>query len=140
MYVARFSYDLLPSNRQQGIDFVRKEVETAFSNGLDARLRIVRLTCRDQKRPRQDARVRCRGCIPPFVRRLSSEGPQRRSRDEMVLKVEGVVNGGMHAEEALSGSSRFEALHLALSSPDSLMRVLRTIVAPKPLFVRTTQP
>jgi hypothetical protein len=40
MYVARFSYDLLPSNRQQGIDFVRKEVETAFSNGLNARLLV----------------------------------------------------------------------------------------------------
>jgi hypothetical protein len=26
----------------------------------------------------------------------------------MALKVEGVVNRGMHAEEALSGSSRFE--------------------------------
>jgi hypothetical protein len=35
----------------------------------------------------------------------------------MALKVEGVVNRGMHAEEALSGSSRFEPLHLALSSP-----------------------
>src|SRR5271166_3023670 len=43
----------------------------------------------------------------------------------MALKVEGVVNGGMHAEEALSGSSRFEPLHLALSSPYRLMRVLR---------------
>jgi|SRR5260370_32306757 len=69
---------------------------------------IVRLTCCDQKSPRQDARLRCRDCIPPFVRRLNSEGPQRRSRDEMALKVEGVVNGGMHAEEALSGSSRFK--------------------------------
>jgi hypothetical protein len=33
----------------------------------------------------------------------------------MALKVEGVVDRGMHAEEALSGSSRFEPLHLALS-------------------------
>jgi hypothetical protein len=41
MYVARFSYDLLPSNRQLRIDFVRKEVETAFSNGLNARLGAV---------------------------------------------------------------------------------------------------
>ena len=57
----------------------------------------------------------------------------------MALKVEGVVNRGMHAEEALSGSSRFEPLHLALSSPYRLMRVLRPIVAPKPLFVRTAQ-
>jgi hypothetical protein len=35
----------------------------------------------------------------------------------MALKVEGVVDGGMYAEEALGRSSRFEALHLALSSP-----------------------
>jgi hypothetical protein len=33
MYVARFSYDLLPINRQQGIDFVRKEVETPSETG-----------------------------------------------------------------------------------------------------------
>jgi hypothetical protein len=32
----------------------------------------------------------------------------------MALKVEGVVDGGMHAEEALGRSSRFEPLHLAL--------------------------
>src|SRR5271165_6521751 len=57
----------------------------------------------------------------------------------MALKVESVVNGGVHAEEALSGSSRFKPLHLALSSPYRLMRVLRPIVAPKPLFVRTGQ-
>jgi len=57
----------------------------------------------------------------------------------MALKVEGVVNGGMHAEEALGRSSRFEPLHLALSSPYRLMRVLRPIVHPKPLFVRTAQ-
>jgi hypothetical protein len=71
--------------------------------------------------------------------RLGSEDPQRRPRDEMALKVEGVVNGGVHAEEALSGSSRFEPLHLALSSPYRLMRVLCAIVAPKPLFVRIVQ-
>jgi hypothetical protein len=40
MYVARFSYDLLPINRQQGIDFVRKEVETALRKGLNARLLV----------------------------------------------------------------------------------------------------
>jgi hypothetical protein len=45
-----------------------------------------------------------------------SEGPERRSRDEMALKVEGVVSSSMHAEQALSGSSRFEPLHLALGA------------------------
>jgi hypothetical protein len=57
----------------------------------------------------------------------------------MASKIAGVMNHGMHAEEAVSGSSRFEPLHLALSSPYKLMRVLRPIVAPKPLFVRTAQ-
>jgi hypothetical protein len=57
----------------------------------------------------------------------------------MALKVEGVVNGGMHSEEALSGSSRFEPLHLALSSPYRLMRVLRPDYCSEALFVRTAQ-
>jgi hypothetical protein len=105
----------------------------------NSRSGIVRLTCRDQKARGRDAQSRRRDRIPPFASRLSSEGPQRRSRDEMALRVEGVVDGGMHAEETLSGSSRFEPLHLALSSPYRLMRVLRPIVAPKPLFVRTAQ-
>jgi len=39
----------------------------------------------------------------------------------MALKVEGILNGGMHAREALGGSSRFEPLHLALSSSPRLM-------------------
>src|SRR6202040_2369315 len=66
--------------------------------------------------------------MPPSVRRLGSEDPERRPRDEMALKVEIIVDGGMHAEEALGGSSRLEPLHLALSSPYRLMRVLRPII------------
>jgi hypothetical protein len=31
----------------------------------------------------------------------------------MALKVEGIVDSGMHAEEALGRSSRLEALHLS---------------------------
>ena len=50
----------------------------------------------------------------------------------MALKVEGVVDRGMHAEEVLGGSSRFEPLHLALSSPYGLMRILE----PKPYRAR----
>jgi hypothetical protein len=34
----------------------------------------------------------------------------------MALKVEAVVSSSMHAEEVLSGSSRFEPLHLALGA------------------------
>ena len=40
MYLARFSYDVLPVNRQRAIDFIRREVEAARSNGLNARLLV----------------------------------------------------------------------------------------------------
>jgi hypothetical protein len=39
----------------------------------------------------------------------------------MALKVEGVVDGGMHAEKTLGGASRLKALHFALSSSHRLM-------------------
>ena len=58
----------------------------------------------------------------------------------MALKVEGVVDRGMHVEEALGGSSRFEPLHLALLSSYRLMRVLGAIILPEPLFMRAGQP
>ena len=40
MYLARFSYDVLPVNRQRAIDFIRREVEAARGNGLSARMLI----------------------------------------------------------------------------------------------------
>jgi hypothetical protein len=40
MYLARFSYDMLPVNRQQAIDFIRQEVEIARRDGLTARLLV----------------------------------------------------------------------------------------------------
>src|SRR6516164_4675202 len=49
----------------------------------------------------------CNGVFP-LARRFGSENPERRSRDEMALKVEVIVDGGMHAQKALGGSSRFE--------------------------------
>jgi len=55
----------------------------------------------------------------------------------VALKVEGVVNGGVHAEEALGGSSRLEPLQLAFASSDCLMRVFRPIVVSQPLVMRT---
>src|SRR6266436_300444 len=58
----------------------------------------------------------------------------------MALKVEGIMDGGMHAEKALGGSCRFEPLHFALSASHYLMRVLRPIVASKPLLMRAGQP
>jgi hypothetical protein len=57
----------------------------------------------------------------------------------MALKIEGVVDRGMHAEEALGRPSRFESPHLALSSPYRLMRILGAIVFPEPLLMRAGQ-
>ncbi|MBV8777518.1 MAG: hypothetical protein JO258_10010 [Alphaproteobacteria bacterium] len=40
MYLARFSYELLPVNRQQALDFIRREVEAATRKGKTARLLV----------------------------------------------------------------------------------------------------
>ncbi|HEV7393654.1 MAG TPA: hypothetical protein VGO08_18580 [Burkholderiales bacterium] len=40
MYIARFSYAVLPVNRQRAIDFIRREVEAAQRRQLDARLLV----------------------------------------------------------------------------------------------------
>ena len=40
MYLARFSYDVLPINRQRAIDFIRREVEAARSKGLGSRMLV----------------------------------------------------------------------------------------------------
>jgi hypothetical protein len=40
MYVARFSYNVLPVNRTRAIDFIRREVETARAQGLRAQLLV----------------------------------------------------------------------------------------------------
>jgi hypothetical protein len=40
MYLARFCYDVLPVNRQRGIDFIRREVEAARGNHLNARMLV----------------------------------------------------------------------------------------------------
>jgi hypothetical protein len=57
----------------------------------------------------------------------------------MALNIEGVVDRGMHAEEALGRSSRFEALHFALSSPHRLMRILGAIIFSETLLMRAGQ-
>ena len=44
----------------------------------------------------------------------------------MALEIEGVVDGGEHAEKLLGGASRLEPLHLALSPSHHLMRVFAT--------------
>jgi hypothetical protein len=40
MYLARFSYDVLPVNRDRAIEFIRREVEAAKWKELNARLLI----------------------------------------------------------------------------------------------------
>ncbi|MBV8936553.1 MAG: hypothetical protein JO320_05845 [Alphaproteobacteria bacterium] len=40
MYLARFCYDVLPVNRQRAIDFIRREVEAARANQLNARMLV----------------------------------------------------------------------------------------------------
>jgi hypothetical protein len=40
MYLARFSYDVLPVNRQKAIEFIRREANAASDAGLQARLLI----------------------------------------------------------------------------------------------------
>ena len=57
-----------------------------------------------------------------FACRRGSEDAQRRSRDEMALKVEIVVDGSVHTGKAPGGSSRFEPLHfcaLVVAPPDT---------------------
>jgi hypothetical protein len=41
----------------------------------------------------------------------------------MALKVEGVVDGGVHAEKPLGGASRLESLHFVLSPSYRLIQV-----------------
>jgi hypothetical protein len=40
MYVARFSYDLLPANRQRALEFIRRELDAARTGGLHARILV----------------------------------------------------------------------------------------------------
>lgn len=40
MYIARFSYDVLPKHRQQAIEFIRREADAARKQGLAAKLLI----------------------------------------------------------------------------------------------------
>jgi hypothetical protein len=40
MYIARFSYSVLPVNRQRALDFIHREVEAAQRKKLKARLLV----------------------------------------------------------------------------------------------------
>jgi len=100
---------------------------------------IVSLTCGEQTSPRPGARSPCRDRVAPLVGRLGSEDPERRARDEMALKVEGVMDGGVHAKKPLGRSSRLEPLHFVLSSSHQLVRIFGAIVLPQSLLMRAGQ-
>jgi hypothetical protein len=57
----------------------------------------------------------------------------------MALMVERIVDGAVHAQEALGGCCRFEPLHLALSPSHDLVGVLSPIIFVEPLVVTTGQ-
>jgi hypothetical protein len=40
MFLARFSYEILPVNRERALELIRQELEAARSSGLNARLLI----------------------------------------------------------------------------------------------------
>ena len=40
MYLARFSYDIAPSNRQRALELMHREVNAAHERGLEARILI----------------------------------------------------------------------------------------------------
>jgi len=57
----------------------------------------------------------------------------------MALKIEGVMDGGVHIEKTLGGARQLEPLHFVLSSSHSLTRVFGSVVLPLPLLMRAGQ-
>jgi hypothetical protein len=66
---------------------------------------LVTATIDELRRARANQVSCCCDGILPLRRRFGSEGPQRGPGDEVALKIERVVDGGMDTEEALRGSS-----------------------------------
>jgi hypothetical protein len=52
-------------------------IVTNLSRPAERIVRIVKLTCIEQNKPEAGTRSHCRDRIPPLVRRLGSEDPQR---------------------------------------------------------------
>jgi hypothetical protein len=61
------------------------------------------------------------GRVLPLLRGRGSEEAQRRSGDQMALKVEDIMDDSMNGEKTLRRHRRLEALHLVLSSSDHLV-------------------
>jgi hypothetical protein len=51
MYIARFSYSVLPINRQRALDFIRREVQSAQRDKLNARLLVPLVRRQDKLTP-----------------------------------------------------------------------------------------
>ena len=66
---------------------------------------LVTATIDELRRARANQVLCCCDGVLPLRRRFGSEGPQRGPGDEVALKIERVVDGGMDTEEALGGSS-----------------------------------
>jgi len=62
---------------------------------------IVTVTCDGLKEASEDQLLRCGNGDLPMRCRVGTEYAERRAGDQMALKVEGVVDGGVNAEEAL---------------------------------------
>jgi hypothetical protein len=78
---------------------------------------------------------RSSGRSTPISHGLSSEGVQGSAGNQMALKVEGVVGGGMYRDKALGGSWRLEPLHFALALAEGLVGNLGPVVLVNPLFM-----
>jgi hypothetical protein len=65
---------------------------------------LVTLTVAGRELARASQVSSCRDSTPPLRGRFGSEDPQRRSGDQVALKIEVVVDGSVDAEEALGRS------------------------------------
>lgn len=100
MYLARFSYEFLPANRQRAMEFIRREVEAAAKGGLNARL-LVPLT-----------RGRGDGAALQFEVELTSLDQLDQFRNRGIDTAEATGNW-MHAfSEVLTAPPCVEILHV----------------------------
>ena len=83
---------------------VSPELHVSFSDRKTIWPALSRQLSTSQEGARSNQVSCCDGILLPR-RRFGSEGPQRGPGDEVSLKIERVVDGGMEAEEALGGSS-----------------------------------
>ena len=97
---------------------------SSFPSFFDQYRRRCQITYGEQKESEAGFAIKGYEGVAPFARRLGSEDPQRRSRDEMALKVEGVVDGGMHAQKRWADRADLNRSSCALvaAPPDAISR------------------